>query len=121
MKHVEYWLADDGTRFEDEDECKSYEMMPPNDVVDGLKLLDRYLCEMTLKSDEFWGTFADRIMYVKISNQAALDWLKKLSEFTGVSLPGKIGTFFYDPKYDRWICTEDLLDNLAVIRRKLTE
>ena len=125
MKHVEYWLAKDGTRFDDEQECEAYERMPSIDVVDGLKLLDEDFCEMTLKKGDSnlqlaLDTLAHRVMYAKVSTQVALDWLEGLADYTGASLPKKIGTFFWDAEYEGWICIEDLLDELAVIRRKLT-
>lgn len=121
MKHVEYWLADDGTRFEEAGKCEVYERMRSKGLIEGLKLLDKDYYEVTYKYGDSLDTFADKIVYVKANNKDALDWLTWLADSTGVPLPAKIGTFFFDTEYDEWICIEDLLDEFAKIRRKLTE
>lgn len=121
MKHVEYWLADDGTRFEEAGICEVYERMQSKGLIEGLKLLDENCCEVTYKDGDYLDDFAGKFKYIKVSNKAALDWLLWLAEFTGTPLPAKLGTFFWDAEYGKWVCIEDLLDGLAVIRRKLTE
>ena len=39
----------------------------------------------------------------------------------GTRFPAKLGTFLWDAEYGKWVCIEDLLDELAKICRKLTE
>lgn len=121
MKKVEYWMANDGTFFNSEKECRDYEMTPSADVKDGLRLLGKKFEPMLLSADEDWRGFALRISYASITNAPALNWMKQLSSTAKVPLPAKLGTFYWDAGYAQWICIEDLLDELAKIRRKLTE
>lgn len=121
MRRVEHWVADDGTVFNSEKECRAYEMIPSTDVRNGLRLLDRDFEQILYHPTEYepWTSFAGRIAYVNIISMTSLNWMKQLSDYTETPLPAKLGTFYIDD--GSWVCIEDLLDELAKIRRKLTE
>lgn len=122
MKHVEFWVSDDGTHFASEDECENYEMWPSHDVLEGMRLLGSEFSEVIVEGDRkdiSWEMAAYHIRYIRLDSTVSINWLQKLGDYTGLEFPNKRGTFYWDG--EQWCCIEDQLEELARIRRKLTE
>lgn len=121
MKQV--WIASDGEQFDTAEECKLHEMMPSHDVLNGMRLLgmDYRELSVSLKDKESLRQLANDIWYIRLNNEEATKWLKKIGEYINRSLPDKRGTFYFDVELYAWVCIEDELEFLAEARRKLTE
>lgn len=121
MKQV--WIASDGEQFDTEEECELHEMMPSHDVLNGMRLLGMDYRELSVsqKDKESWNRLARDAWYIRLNNAEAVKWLRKIGLYTNHIFPDKCGTFCCAEDTDEWVCIEDLLDELAKIRRKLTE
>ena len=121
MKQV--WIASDGEQFDTEEECKLHEMMPSHDVLNGMRLLGRGFRELNVsqKDKESWNRLAEDVFFVRLDNAEAVKWLGQIGDYIGCNFPDKQGTFYYDENIGEWVCIEDQLEELARIRRKLTE
>lgn len=97
MTEIIYYLADDGTRFEDEDECRSYERETKfKDYKNDLVLFN---CEERVIKD------VDRIgeaVTAMIKTAEALEYFEELSEYYGCCTDGVSGCGLYQWDDDRW-------------------
>lgn len=92
MKEVTVYYADDGTKFDTEDECYEYELAQeylldcPNDH---LRVFDGDKNPVTVGSvvDETWQ---DEGWFFIIYDDIGLEYLKAAEKYTGVSLPTDI-------------------------------
>jgi len=103
MKHVEYWIADDGTQFDDEIDCKRYE-------------LKQRLSQTTLQvinSETGIAYEGQSIITQKTYNECeavivkddkALSDMKAIQDFTGFYYEiDSIGKWRYDDDECKWI------------------
>ncbi len=116
MTEVHYWLANDGTLWTDEEECKNYEtQLSFNSIKDSFCALDGSGQELIPIY------YADSIEYVSLKTQEALDWwknrLKQLGYITdGLTEPGN---YYYDSNNYEWDLLKNKIDFYTTIKAKL--
>jgi len=101
------YVADDGTEFEDEDECFDYERaIKFGDVEKDITFWDRYFRKLNIENPDL----ADDAVYVKVDTEKAYDWFNNyLREEEYITLadcvtprPKLTGLYFYDTNNDVW-------------------
>ena len=103
MKHIEYWLANDGTKFSNMVDCKGYE-------------LEQKLEYSTLKvlRSGGGGAYKNRTIMnpevyneceiVIVESQAALDDLREVQNFSGFYMEiNSVGKWKYDDVGGKWV------------------
>lgn len=106
MRHIEYWLSDDGKRFCDETECAEYELKQ--------KLWHSNLSVICPETGvAYKGPFVmDKKAYnncesVIVPNSQALADLKEIQNFTGFYVGiDSVGKWKYDDTENEWIIVE---------------
>lgn len=118
MKEVRYWVANDGTSFEDEDECLNYEF----EVL--YKKSNKKLIFFTgdldiIKEGNFFNKL-EAADYIFIGNETALELIKKIGEADGLSVPSEIGFWHYDFYGKLTLVNEELphLEKAVTIMKK---
>lgn len=91
MKHIEYYVANDGTKFDDECACKIYEELKELDDIDitnHLKVFDSDKNPIKIGSfnEETWQKLC---WYFIVCDDIGYEYMDKCSEWTGIWLPRK--------------------------------
>ena len=91
MKHIEYYIADDGTQFDDEYECKIYEElkgMGDIDINNHLKVFDddKNPIKVGGFNEEEWQNLCQ---YFIVYDDIGYEYMDKCMEWTGIGLPRK--------------------------------
>ena len=94
----EVYIADDGTEFEDDDECEAYEM---DCLAKTIKFYSHDLDESDL----------DQCTYMKCMTQTAFDNVLKLCDYQGLTTEGLCGPgiYMYQGISDKWVNLNDLI------------
>lgn len=101
------YFADDGTEFEDENECRDYERaMKFGSIEKDITFWDEHFRKLSIENSEL----ADDAIYVKIDTEKAYDWFNNyLREEMYETLdkcvshrPKLTGLYFYDSYGDVW-------------------
>lgn len=116
------YIADDGTEFDNELECETYEQrekLKDNSII----MLDRNNNLLENKEENFEKCFA-----IRIKNERDLDIVYYMGEYTGCSCPYDIGDFYYNLNSDGWEYLDDKIKELEselkdfkIIKEKLNE
>lgn len=126
MTEITKYIADDGTEFEDEDECLDYERTSTMKAIKGVKFFSEDGKEITNYSS--LEDLLDLSYFIKITDKDDFDKFEELLyDELGCSywadgwdsLKGEKGLFFYDEDRDSWISWEAEYDKLREIRRKM--
>ena len=126
MKEITKYIADDGTEFEDEDECLYYERTEKMKSIKGVKFFFENGKEIS--DYENLEDMLDRTYFIRITDKEDFDKFEEmLYEEIGSyywadgwrGLKGEIGLFFYDEDLDRWMNWDEQYDKLIEIRRKM--
>lgn len=112
MKEITKYIAEDGKEFDDEYECREYEIGLSFDLYKNvLKLYDKNNNEITLDTLRDCYDF-DAICYIVIKEEKAYDWLyDTMYGYYGLTIPKHDDVekenyncaFYYDFDYDKWI------------------
>lgn len=111
------FIADDGTEFEDEDECLNYEKTLGFDhIKDDITFWDEHFKKLTIESPNL----ADETFYVKIDSEKAYTWFNNFLSEEGYETLDKCvshrpklrGLYFYDSYKDVWMQLEGEFDAL---------
>lgn len=89
MKHVEYYVAEDGTRFNDRLDCEAYEARQEfHDIEKHLRVFDSDMEPMDVGAidDTKWQNDA---WYYIIYDDIGYKYLDKCTEWTGIDHPSK--------------------------------
>ena len=126
MKEITKYIADDGTEFEDEDECLYYERTEKMKTIKGVKFFFGNGEEITNYSS--LEDLLNRSYFIKITDENDFDKFEEIisDEFGGDywadgwdSLRGETGLFYYDEDFERWMSWDEQYDKLREIRRKI--
>ena len=115
MRKITYYVADDGTEFDTEEECTSYESIANS--LPGIVGFDhnaRFLDPAKTSADDI----ATSSFYFFITDaKKAGESFEYMSDYYGVEVPAvfESGDFMkYDEKADRWVCAEkDLASSVS--------
>ena len=126
MKEITKYIADDGTEFEDEDECLDYERTENMRSIQGVKFFFENGKEITDYSN--LEDLLDRSYFIKITDKNDFAKFEELlydelgcsywADGWG-SLKGEKGLFYYDEDRDCWVSWDEEYDKLREIRRKM--
>ena len=108
MRKITYYIADDGTEFDTEEECASYESIANNlPGIIGFDSNARFLDPAKTSADDIaTGAF---YFFITDAEKAGLSF-EHMSDYYGVKVPVEFesGDFMkYDERADRWVCAED--------------
>ena len=126
MREITKYVANDGTEFEDEEECRYYEMTEGMKTIKGVKFFSENGKEITNYSS--LEDLLNSSYFIKITNENDFDKFEEIisDEFGGDywadgwnSLRGETGLFYYDKDFERWISWDEQYDKLREIRRKI--
>lgn len=114
------YIANDGTEFEDGDECLSYEKTLGFDYIkDEIAFWDEHLKRLAIDEEDL----SDKVFYVKIDSEKAYNWFNNLLWTEGYETldkcvshrPKLTGLYFYDSYRDDWKQLEGELNDLYYI------
>lgn len=126
MKEITKYIADDGTEFEDEDECLDYERTEKMKTIKGVKFFFENGKEIS--DYENFEDLLDRTFFIRITDKDDFDKFEEMlyneiSYYYGTDgwrdLENEIGLFFYDKDLDRWMNWDKQYDKLLEIRKKM--
>ena len=111
MKEVVYWIADDGKRFYDKDECINHELyLKRNKYADDLKLYDINADPLLIDLEKDDGGLG-AIYFINIKTQEALNYFRLINDtlcnysaFYDIISPGK---YFFPLGGDSLYSVED--------------
>ena len=113
MEKVEYYIANDGTRFEDEDNCLEYEYEQEIDTYK-VSMLD---CQGKYTKDFGYACY----IYIPKEEESRAEYFSKLIyDMEGVKLPKESGTYYWHDYYDDWISYDELLKNKEKVEKGLS-
>ena len=105
MTEIHLYVADDGTKFEDEEECLRYEAGCQAQELKGVVLLDENFCPLPLSDLSQW----ENAYFIYAKDIQALRDLSDVWDWdlVGISPPrflfaDKPGLFAYDETIDEW-------------------
>ena len=99
MKHVEYYLADDGTEFDYESDCYQYELeLKTKTLTNDLFFLNSHHDVLPLTSAGY-----EQAIYVCANTEEAAQYLDELAAAVGLSTPWR---YREGPRPGRWIYVE---------------
>ncbi len=129
MTEITKYLADDGTEFEDKDECLDYERKQKLGDLKGLKFYDSDFNELTIDQAENCEQLISDAYYIKCTDGNDLDNFKEVLDeeycgWSGFDCAGwrnvdREGLFFFDKDSDCWMSWDEWYDKLRDIRKKL--
>lgn len=126
MEVITKYVAEDGTEFEDEDECLTYERTEGMKNLKGVKFFYENGQEITTYSS--LEDLLDSSYFIKITDEKDFSKFEELLyDEVGCqywadgwnSLRGEKGLFYYDENCDCWMSWDEQYDKLREIRRKL--
>jgi len=110
MKHIEYWVANDKTRFSSEYECRKYEFqqeLNANHTLRAVKGDEVYYGEK-LMEDEVYNS----IESVIVTSKDDLKLIEKLWDWSGFFYNiDSIGVWKYDDYFNMWVRKENANEN----------
>lgn len=125
MKEVRYFEAEDGTRFENESDCREYELT--QELLNNEKNFEIYDSKQTKMTPFFNGKLQepDMIFYINVKTESAVCALTEWFEWFDVRCPFEcryphhcIGHWMYDEnrRYeDCWVRIEEIHDRIHSI------
>ena len=107
------YIADDGKKFDDEYDCKmhDYELKIKNNTIIMLN-------EEGYKLDSSNDENIEYCYYIKVQTDKDLEILQKIYEYTGFTVPNKLGEFYFDDS-DTWYLIDDRIKELKNELNKL--
>ena len=126
MEIITKYVANDGTEFEDENECLVYERKKGMKEIEGVKFFSENGKEITNCSN--FEDLLDLSFFIKITDKNDFDKFEDLlyDEFGchywadgWEDLRGETGLFYYEKEFDRWLSWDEQYDKLREIRRKM--
>lgn len=99
MKHIEYWEAKDGKRFENRDDCEDYEV----------KLIENEITYYNHKG-ELTKDFNNAFTVVLSTELSKEDYLL-LNEYYYWTIPNEPGKYVWDEKTEDWVKGEKNNEN----------
>ena len=112
MKTIMYFVAEDGTRFENEDECVRYERAAKaNSFKNEISFYDADRKPMNVDGD------FDSVYFILVKSLGAAQWLINLCRDEGCESPFdyrgvKPGLYWWDDDFGHWRCWEEESDKL---------
>ena len=113
MKTITYFVAEDGTRFENEEDCVRYERAAKtHPFKNEIAFYDSDRQPMSLDED------FDSVYFILIKNLLAAQWLRGLCHDEGCESPFecreiKPGLYWWDEDFHYWRCWEEESDKLV--------
>lgn len=126
MREITKYIANDGTEFDNEDDCRYYEVTENMKTIKGVKFFFENGKEITDYSS--LEDLLDSSYFIKITDENDFDKFEEIisDEFGGdywadgwSSLRGETGLFYYDEDSIRWMSWDEQYDKLREIRRKM--
>ena len=126
MREITKYVADDGTEFEDEDECLDYERTEKMKTIKGVKFFFENGKEISDYSS--LEDLVDRSYFIKITDKDDFDKLEEMVfdelhrhywAYGWDDLKDKTGLFYYDEAFDGWLSWDEQYDKLLEIRKKM--
>ena len=116
------YIADDGTEFDSEKECRAYERRLDNllyELQNGIHAYDEDGDVIEFDVDDLEYNF-EQITYIKFDNQKAIDvFMEKTNDFGmpyfrhNIERPLVVGErYYYSYDEDAWCCVEDKLKDI---------
>lgn len=107
MREVTYYLADDGTKFDDEIDCLNYELqLEYTSATRGcIQVFNEDFKELILTVNDASESFYNDSYIVFILNEEGEKLMGKLNDHFGWCFPEKIGKYMYEssPFEEQWI------------------
>lgn len=119
MKTITTYMADDGTIFDNYEDCEAYEFEQNlKSVKDNLKMWSDTWEPI---NEEINTTNYDNILgscaYIFLGNETAVRVADKIGYEYGYSMPKKVGYWYYDYEEGTWIC---LNEKIIKLRKELS-
>lgn len=115
MKQIISYMANDGTVFDNYNDCVQYESIKNHEAAKGqLRFYDfayNVIGDETLSEEEAPEVLLD-CYYLFIGNEAALKLADEMGYLSNCSIPKKIGYWYYDSKEDLWISFTEKMTKL---------
>lgn len=100
------YIADDGTEFNNEIECKSYEY-ESNIKNNTIIMLNKEGDKLDSSND----MNIEHCYYIKVKTNKDLEILQKIYDYTGFTVPYEIGEFYYGEN-DSWYLIDNRIKEL---------
>lgn len=124
MTEMKYYIASDGTRFDDRDECERYEQLETklvkvqrNGALRCFASNYEYL-PYDAHATESW--IIDTMMLLVRDEEALAAW-NGACEYFGFDGVPNTGTFMYDENTDEWVHLEKRITDLQIVRSKVLD
>lgn len=98
------YIADDGTKFDNEIECETYEQnekLKDNTII----MLDGYNNILDNNIENF-----EKCLSIRIKNRRDLDIVYYMGDYTGCSYPYDTGDFCYNISNDEWESLDEKIE-----------
>jgi hypothetical protein len=123
------FIADDGTHFEDEDDCLAYELMAKfQNIENEIDLYDENMEPLSLDNDNYLVTY-DEINYFYCKTNRAAEFLTEFADIRGYTSPfdsrlrweenNVIGLWYFDIDTGRWANINDEIRRLEKIKKAM--
>lgn len=126
MREITKYVANDGTEFDNEDECRYYEVTESMKTIKGVKFFFGNGEEITNYSS--LEDLVDLSSFIKITDKNDFNKFEEMVfdelhrhywAYGWDDLKDKTGLFYYDEVFDGWMSWDEQYDKLREIRRKL--
>ena len=109
------YIADDGTKFDNEYDCERYEY--------GLSIKNNNIIFLDINREKLnvSDENLEQCCYMKISDLKDLDIVNRMGDYTGLyAIPNDIGEFYWDDS-DTWYLIDDRIEELENELKSLKE
>jgi hypothetical protein len=114
MERIEYWIANDGKRFDDEDECQRYEVSCAfNAIKDDFKAYGEDGKELPMPVDMVPDI--DKAYYLKVETDEAANVISDYSYDQGFDIDCREAGLYY------WDCASECWCNLEDEKKRIKE
>lgn len=104
MKHIEYFEANDGTRFEHELDCMEYELSNDFQALDTLIIKTFDGCTLT----ELTERAINDTEIVVINDEKASAMARQINLYYGFEIPTEIGGYWWDSDEQEWLSYDEI-------------
>lgn len=122
MKQITTFIADDGTTFDNYNDCAAYEYNKTLKVAKGqLRFYDynyKLIADETLSKEDAPEVLLDTY-YLYIGNEAAVKIADELGYLANCSTPKEVGFWYYDYKEDLWVPFTKRIEELNAQKKNL--
>ena len=110
------YIADDGTEFDNEDECLRYESkIALSELGDRILFFDENRRPLELSCDNY-----EKCFYIVIKDESAISHFISTMEDEGYSeLPHSVGVYEYNTYTDKWVNLSEKVANIINLIKEL--